>query len=265
MIKCLICGYETKMSLQNHLKYSHNMTCKDYENEYKVPSKSQEWSDMMTKRNKSNKMREASRNKSKKAIENISKSATERNKNMWKNPEYRKHMKETLSRTQRNYMNSEEGKKRQREVMLKNWSNPKIAERMLNAPKSNWGCAKRKVYYSEKFNKEFKLKSIGELEFLLTCESIDSITFLDYESVHIKTSDKIYTPDFRVVQDGKVYIIEVKYDNLYQDNMKIVNIALDYCLENNFEFCWMRRFKEIPQLKKNKLLSEFVLCRSKNG
>lgn len=262
MIKCLICGYETGMSLQNHLKYSHNMTCRDYENKYKVSSKSQEWTDMMVKRNKSDKMRKAIRNRSK---EVMSKNISERNKKMWKDPEYRKHMKETLSRTQRNYMNSEEGKKRQREVMLKNWSNPEIAKRMLDAPKSNWGCAKRKVYYSEKFNKEFKLKSTGELEFLLICESIDSITSLDYESIHIKTFDKIYTPDFRVVQDGKVYIIEVKYDNLYQDNMKIVNIALDYCLENNFEFCWMRRFKEIPQLKKNKLLSEFVLCRSKNG
>lgn len=295
MVKCEICGYTSEKMLSQHLRLTHKISSKEYLELYPNSAiTSESYKKMMSDRNKSDKMREIviNRNKSEKmrsivsnrnrnpdfiekckkgmnrteVKEKQSKRMSERNKTMWQNIDYRNKMCKAISDAQKVHMNLDSVKDRQRKVMQCNWGNDDIAKKMLNAPTSKWKYAKQGIYHSSKFEKDIKYKSTGEYEFLDFCESNDTITDLEYETVHIRFDGKTYTPDFKVTQKGVVYLIEIKYNEYYTDSDVLqwkYDVGTQYCIDNNMQYCWLRRFVELPQLKITQNLNEFALCRNK--
>lgn len=281
MLQCKICGYKAEKMLSQHLKYKHSLTSDEYIKMY--PGEkiiSEEFSRMITKHNQSDEMRRltAMRNRTTEMREAVARKnkivkpqfskeerrvrsirVSKRNKEMWQNQDYREHMCKSISISQKKVMNRPESIQRQREVMKRNWSNPEIANRMLNAPKTSWGFANRGEYVSKKFNKTFKYKSSGEKDFLEICETCDSITSLDYETLHLKLhSEHIYTPDFIAVQNGNTYLIEIKYDEDPEEYQEKIDYALEYCSNNDMHLCYIRRFIEMSVFRETQDLSQIV-------
>jgi hypothetical protein len=291
MIKCKICGYETEKLLSGHLKRVHHINSKEYLALYPDSEvSSQEWKNMMSERNRSDNMRRITSERNK--TDSMRKIVSERNKNpefikkckdglrnpdvrkhrseiaskrnhiMWQSQEYRSKMHKVLSASQKKNMNKDESINRQREIMIRNWSNKNLARKMLDAPrKSIFGV--HGIHNSIKFDKEFKFKSLGELEFIKLMESLDSVHSLDYETIRLKMSDgRTYIPDFLV---NNHYLVEVKFDDSYTEFPDKVDAAIKYCNSNNLEFCWVRRFKEMKFIAESRSLKCAVLCRSKIG
>lgn len=293
MLKCKLCSYETQKVLSHHLKSAHKITAKEYKNlfpdaevtsdEFKLMMAERNKSDKMRNititRNKSDKMREIIRNrnydkefqrKCKEGLnrEDVKAKQRERmskvNKENWQKQEYRDYMHNLISKKQKEYMNTQESIERQRAIMHRNWLDPEIAKAMLDAPKKSWRCQNRGTFVSNKFGKEFHYKSQGELDFITICEENDSVTDLEYETIHIEmNSGHVYTPDFLVTQNNKRYLIEIKFDETQYNFKEKFNSVVKYCLANDIELCWMRRFNEVSELKKDCNFSKYALCRTK--
>lgn len=272
-LKCEICGYVCKSILTKHIRSAHNMSEDEYLKLYPNSKLfSDEWKQMMSDRNKSQKMRDItiSRNKEqymRDAISNRNKnpefikkckegiknsetwhdvhsvSTTKRNKEMWKDPEYAEKMTNIL-----------------RNSNIERWKDPEYAKRMLDILPSKYG--KKQKYYSEYFNKEFSLKSNSELSFVKLCERL-KVSELIYEpfGIQYEWKDKTihtYYPDFLV--DNK-YIVEVKWDESYRcrNNLYKSIGAINYCKNNDYKFCWYQdRYNSSIEN-----INDIVLCQSK--
>lgn len=278
LITCKICGKKVKL-LRKHLK-AHNISPEDYVNTYgETEFVSEEFKEMMNKRNKSEKMRSITveRNKSQEMREVISKrnqdlsfinkckegisksekfhkSASERmskyNKELWGDDRRRDILIKKIKVNQKEYMNTEESKSRQREVMIRNWQNKEISERMLNAVKSSkYGV--HKEWKNDKFG-IVNCKSMGEYEFLEAIVKLHGLSSIEYESIRIKMDDgRTYIPDFLVIIEGYKYLVEVKFCEWMDEYPEKSYSAIKYCKENGINFCWVRRFIEIPQILKD--------------
>ena len=293
MVICKICGYQGNKLLGNHLRSAHKITSNMYLDMFpgsEVCSK--EWSNMMSERNKSDRMRGATseRNKSEESRKRISERnkdpdfkkkckeglnrpdvkkamserMTDRNKNNWKDPEYREHMRSKISESQKKVMNDPDRKLLQSKIMKRYFEdNPDFVERFISSPTKSWKTSSRGTYRFSRFDKEFKYKSIGELEFMMICDSVLDISDISYEKVHIKKYiGGTYTPDFLLTFcDGSRYMIEIKFSESFENYLDEIIPAIDYCYENNIKFCYIRRFPDLKNFTESTILDEFVLCR----
>ena len=133
-----------------------------------------------------------------------------------------------------------------------------------DAPLKSWKYSNRGSIFVERFNKTYKYKSQGELEFIKLCSELEYVDDLLYEPIKIEYEDHIYIPDFLVITSEKKYLVEIKFDDNSPEEFKDkVNSAIEYCSDNEMSFCWIRRFKELPQIKYKGF--EFAVCRSKIG
>lgn len=255
MVKCLICGYECSKLLSNHLRLVHKISSIEYRkmfNDAEVVSS--EFKDMMSERNKSDKMRNLTveRNKTDKMREAISR----RNKD----EDFKKKCKDGIEKSESWH---EVHSRTASETNKKNWRDPNYRERMINVlMESTPSYGRRNEYFSHKFNKLFKLKSLAEKSFVNLCESLESVTDLKYESLRIKYNSRTYIPDFLAVTNDGIYLVEVKSTNNDPETSKEkVNSAIEYCELNGMKFCWYSE-RHHSQIKS---IEDIVLCRNKIG
>lgn len=181
---------------------------------------------------------------------------------MWQQEDYRNEMCKKISEAQKKNMNSPERKAKQKEIMLRNWKDKDISEKMINAPKKSF-FTKRGWIESNKFNTKLRYDSTGEKEFILACENLDYIKTLSRCDLRlnyfINSEEHIYIPDFKVTTDsGDMYIVEIKFDEEVEENK--LKYALKYCKENNINYVLLRRFKELPKFANGTHLQAFKLC-----
>lgn len=282
MPKCMICGNEYK-SLQRHIKCKHNMTSSEYKNKFpgcKLVSDDQ--INSLIDRNKSDKMKQAiiNRNKSDKMRKIISdrnrdpefikkckegmnnpevkaeqsRRLSERNRENWKDPEYKEKHQE-ISRQTQNRLNKDPKVIRRKSEMFKSlWRDPDISSRMLNSHKvSPFG---RAIRY-----KDYYCRSQGEYEMILLLEELGASN-ITMETLRIPYSDnRTYIPDILCTINNITYVIEVKYDDNFYDHIEKVKGAISYCNNLGYKYCWCRRFVELPQIRKDKTLECSIITK----
>lgn len=180
---------------------------------------------------------------------------------MWQQEEYRNKMCKAISKSQKENMNSPERIAKQREVMLRNWKDKDISEKMINAPKKSY-FTKRGWIESARFKNKLRYDSTGEKEFILACENIEYIKMLSRCDLRINyfinSEEHTYIPDFKVITNsGDTYIVEIKFDEEVEENK--LKYALEYCKENNLNYVLLRRFKELPKFINGTHLQAFKL------
>lgn len=289
---CKICGKGVDSFLVNHITNVHKITTKEYLERYPGEKLvSDKYKEMMIERNKSekqrkivsetrkkewknekfkNKMKEkiASHNRSEKMRKLSSKRITEYNKTHRNKEWYLKHNRsEKMRRVVRN--KSQKGLKNISNATTKRnlrmWKDPNYSEKMLKILYNNSKCSiygKRNIYFSEKFNKNFFLRSLAEKTFIEYCEDQNEITYIDYENLKIYYRDeenveRTYFPDFLIyVNNIPRYIVEVKAHEKPEDYPYKVNAAINYCKDNDLKYCWFQSH----YLKRNSL-EDYVLTK----
>lgn len=297
-LTCAICGVKKKHNLGLHLKNIHNLTSEEYLRLYpnsKIISdsqkdvlcarnKSEEMKQITIARNKSDKMRAIISNRNKdpefiakckagvhnnpKLLQERSNRMKEINKRNWKNPECRKRMTQAIKKNQSYIMNTPERKKKQRDAMNAYFrDNPEFVAKFINAPIANWKSAKKCEYYSDKFKLNIKCKSQGELDFIKLCESLNTVTHLEYETLQIvKDNGGVYRPDFIICCNNTTYVVEVKFSEPYEKYLDKILPTIKYCEEHSMKFCYMRRFPDIDKFIENgNTFEDFVLSCCKIG
>lgn len=292
-VKCKVCNNEYH-SLVSHIR-RHNLTPDEYKvkypgselesDEYKASRRN-----MLAERNKSDKMKQvtADRNKSDHMRQVVSKRNSDPefklkvregytrpevakarsehisklNKSRWENDEYRSRMSKLISDSQRKISTNSEVKERKRQVMYRNWSNPKLAMAMINSHKSS-PFGKPVTYYSSKYDKSYRFRSQGEYEMMIALEKLDA-TEVTYEEYRVRYTDslgntRVYIPDFKVLLDGVTYIIEVKYsDEINLESDKVIG-ALRHCEEKDYKYCWVRRYVELKYINEHLTLTKSIV------
>jgi hypothetical protein len=236
-------------------------------------NKSDEMRNIVIARNKSKAMRDfiSERNKDpefklkvKKGMQNpeLKKKQAERlakrNRESWKDPEYRARHTEIARETQRKRNSDPEVIAKKSKMFRDLWKDPEISKRMLNSYKSSpFG---RSCRY-----KEYYCRSQGELELLVSLEEIGASNIL-MENLRIPYEldgvIRTYIPDFTCELNGVNYVIEQKYSESSDMYPEKVEGALKYCDDNGYVFCWVRRFKETPKILATKSL-DCSIVRSK--
>lgn len=271
MVKCKLCGYETKNYITNHLRIAHKISKEEYLKQFpNAEISSQEYKQKMLEHNRSQKMRETSaknitkwnkenkhdkewykewnrnpelikkrnetRNKNKEWIKFRSEDMTKKNIENWKNPEYREKMSKMKTKQLLQWWKDHpEEKEKFRQRILETWKDPEKSKNMINGPRKSY-FAKKGNYYSNKFNLNIRYDSSGEKDFLEICNRRNSITSFEREPLRISYIDengkeRIYIPDYVVEENKQKYVIEIKF------NEKIDEGRNKYKVKSAIEYC----------------------------
>lgn len=273
-VKCLICGEICYGRLINHLRKVHNLTTSQYRSKFPnahVLCRDEEISirERLIERNKSDKQRRliSERNRDPEFQKKCQAGCTEETRRaqsenmkrvsnrLWSNPEYRRTKSQEMSQLMKSLRQDPDYVAKRSEIMKKTWENPENAAKMIAAPK-NHPYGHQKEYFSKRFSRNYYCRSLGEYEFILTCESLPEVQdVVSGERLSIRYIDsqgqsRLYLPDFLVTTETGVFLVEVKYegDDIHNYTNK-VNSALDYCKLRGMTYCYVNRFSGIARIR----------------
>ena len=101
---------------------------------------------------------------------------------------------------------------------------------------------KHSEYFSLKMQKTFHCRSSFELKFMQLLDSLEEVTFWEYEFCAIKyiflESEHRYIPDFHVIKNNEHFLVEVKPLGLrlYDKNVAKRNAAIEFCKQQNWQY-----------------------------